>query len=123
MSAHPHDDDLVKWLETERPSRVGRHVESCEACMERVDTLSDLGGLVSGLARVSAPPGDLHARTTGGVHGRLAAEESVGAFLDLFSIGWQTAAVMLDATPPTPTAVDGPPPSDQDSDQEDQPDG
>lgn len=104
---HPPDEVLVRWLETGRPRRVGRHVEDCDECMERLDVVSDLdGGLITGLQSASAPPADLHARTTGGVSDRLAAEEALSSVLDLFTVPWRTAASILD---PAPIGSDTPP--------------
>lgn len=100
MTRHPREDVLVAWLESGRPHRVGRHVEACEACLERVEAASGLdGGLLIGLESASAPPPDLHARTTGGVQDRLAAEEALAAVLDLFAVPWRTAAALLDTEP------------------------
>lgn len=97
---HPRDDALVRWLETGRPRRVGRHVEGCDLCMERLEAVSDLdGGLITGLESASAPPADLHARTTGGVSDRLAAEEALASVIDLFTVPWRTAASILDTAP------------------------
>jgi hypothetical protein len=96
MSDHPDDHALVSWLESGKPARVGRHLEDgCDSCLDRLDTLSDLGDVRGGLAEVSAPPDDLHRRTTGGLQGRLAAEEALVAFVDLFTIPWRTASVLL----------------------------
>ena len=100
MTRHPSDEALVRWLESGKPRRVGRHVEECGACLERVEEVSDLdGGLVTHLESASAPPPDLHVRTTGGVQGRLAAEEALAAALELFAIPWQVASTLLDTEP------------------------
>lgn len=97
MSRHPNDDVLARWLESGKPARVARHIESCDPCLERLDALSVLAdGVRSGLDDASAPPVDLHARTAGGVHGRLAAEEAAAAFVELFALPWRTAAAILD---------------------------
>ena len=101
MSDHPSDDVLGRWLETAKPSRVGRHLEECEQCLDRLDELSDLGGgLRSDLDSVSAPPIDLRERTTGGVHERLAAEEAAAAFAELFALPWRTMSVLVDPSSP-----------------------
>lgn len=101
MNAHPDDQALLQWLETNRPTKVGRHVEACDECLDRVDALSGLDGEVrAGLDSASAPPPDLGARTSGAVHGRLAAEEAVASALDLFAIPWQTLSVLIDPDAP-----------------------
>lgn len=99
---HPPDEVLVRWLETGRPRRVGRHIEECDVCMERLEDVSDLdGGVLTGLESASAPPADLHARTAGGVSDRLAAEEALSTVLDLFTVPWRTASSILDPAPIT----------------------
>lgn len=103
MTRHPAEDRLIRWLESGKPRRVGRHIEACDVCLERVEAVSDLGGgLRSELESASAPPDDLQLRTTGGVQGRLASEEAVVAWLELFSVPWQTAATLLEIDPITP---------------------
>jgi hypothetical protein len=124
MSGHPPDARLLSWLEHGRPNRIGRHVEACDQCMARVEALSDLDGrLVSGLESVSAPPDDLLTRTTGSVQGRLAAEEAVAAFIDLFALPWQTATVLVDGGADRSPVLDVRPTNDEDLDDEEQPDG
>lgn len=101
MSDHPSDEVLGLWLETAKPSRVGRHLEECDRCLDRLDELSDLGGgLRSELDSVSAPPIDLRERTTGGVRERLAAEEAAAAFAELFALPWRTMSVLVDPSSP-----------------------
>jgi hypothetical protein len=96
MSDHPDDSTLVSWLETGKPGRVGRHLDDgCEACLDRLDALSDLGEMRTELASASAPPDDLQRRTTGGLQGRLAVEEAVATLFELFTIPWRTASVLL----------------------------
>lgn len=97
---HPRDDLLLRWLESGRPRRVGRHVEECDVCMARLEAVSDLdGGLLSDLESASAPPSDLHTRTTGEVADRLAAEEALASVLELFAVPWRTATSILDPAP------------------------
>ena len=105
MSRHPGDDKLAAWLESGRPRRVGRHVEDCDVCLERLESASDLdGGLLTELATAASPPADHHVRTTSRVQDRLAAEEAFAAMLDLFSVPWSTAVALLDTDPmPSPT--------------------
>ena len=116
MTRHPSDEKLVAWLETGRPRRTGRHLEDCETCMERVEGLTDLdGGLLSGLASASSPPPDLHTRTKGRVHDRLAAEEALASLLELFAVPWTTATALFDTQPigSGGTKVPGPRPGDR----------
>lgn len=109
MTDHPDDASLREWLETGRPAQVERHLDAgCEACLERLDALTDLGELREGLATASLPPEDLHRRTTGSVQGRLAAEDAVVTFLDLFTLPWHTAGVLFGSHRGPARPVDGP---------------
>ncbi|MFP3905996.1 MAG: hypothetical protein ACLFRV_05720 [Acidimicrobiales bacterium] len=121
MRGHPDEQTLLRWLESEKPARVGRHLRECDQCLDRLDELSGLdGGVRSGLDSVSAPPADLGDRTSGGVHERLAAEEAAAAFVELFALPWRTMSVLVDpAAPPrraaTTAAVDGDGPASDDA--------
>lgn len=102
MSRHPGDEKLAAWLESGRPRRVGRHVEECDVCLERLESASDLdGGLLTELATAASPPADHQVRTTSRVQERLAAEEAFAAMLDLFSVPWKTAVALLETDPVT----------------------
>lgn len=122
MRGHPDEPTLVRWLESEKPARVGRHLRECDQCLDRLDELSGLdGGLRSGLDSMSAPPTDLGDRTTGGVHERLAAEEAAAAFVELFALPWRTMSVLVDPAAParreaSALAVDVDVPASDDSD-------
>ncbi|MBK5224160.1 MAG: hypothetical protein JJE52_15055 [Acidimicrobiia bacterium] len=98
-SDHPDDSALSGWLETGRPARVGRHVETCERCVDRLDRLSDLGGSVrAGLDSVTSPPVDLEGRTTGRVHRRLVAQESMSLLIEMFTLPWRTLDAVIDGS-------------------------
>jgi hypothetical protein len=121
MTRHPNESTLVTWLETDKPSRVGRHVEHCDECLARVDELSGLDpATLSGLSAASAPPTDLQERATGATQGRLATEEAAAAFVELFALPWRTLAVMVDPghsrEPGRQTGVDPAVTSNDDSD-------
>jgi hypothetical protein len=94
-SSHPSQSLLAVWLETGRPSSVDEHLETCEECAARLDELTDLGGLHDELAVVTSPPGDLNDRTTVGVKGRLAAQEAVSVVVEMLTIPFRTAAVLI----------------------------
>lgn len=98
MSArHPDRTRLQHWLDTGEPRRVARHVERCERCQEALEELSALDdGLVAGLEEATMPPDDLRERTHGGVDLRLRDEAVFGAFLDLFTIGWDVTRSVID---------------------------
>jgi hypothetical protein len=115
MSDHPDDRALRAWLETGKPARVARHLDDgCETCLDRLDSLSDLGDIRDELETVSAPPDGFQPRTTGNVQSRLAAEEAAIAFLELFTLPWRTASVLFDGA--TRREVDAPLPNGHDSD-------
>ncbi len=96
---HPSHQRLQRWLDTGEPRRVERHVDECPDCQATLDELSALGDdVVADLHAATRPPDDLAARTQGGVDGRLRDEAAVGAFLDLFAVGWDVARTILDPT-------------------------
>ena len=120
MTRHPDEPTLLAWLETDKPGRVGRHVEGCDECLTRVDELSGLDSTtVSGLSAASAPPTGMQARATGAAQGRLAAEEAAATFVELFAIPWRTLTVMVDPgssrDPDRRTGVDPAPTASDDS--------
>jgi hypothetical protein len=121
---HPTDQVLLGWLDSAKPGRVGRHVDDCEQCLDRLDQLSAFDtGLLDELDSASAPPVDLARRTTGGAHGRIAAEEAMSTLVELFGLPWQTAVVMLDTTPTSTVVVDASTETSDDSDDEEHADG
>ena len=94
-SVHPADGDLVAWLETGRPGTVGRHVDSCSHCLDRLDELTDLPSEVrSELGAVVAPPPDLAGRTTDQVRSRVAAQEAASLLVELFVLPWSTFEIL-----------------------------
>jgi hypothetical protein len=94
-TTHPSEAVLAVWLETGDPSSVQAHLESCDECAERLETLTDLGSLHEELATVTNPPSDLAGRTTAGVKGRLAAQEAVSVVIDMLTLPFRTAAVLV----------------------------
>ena len=98
MSArHPKRQRLQRWLDTGGPRRVSNHIERCLHCQELLEDISALDeGLVADLQAATTPPDDLRERTHGGVDVRLRSEAAFGSFVDLFTIGWDFARVVLD---------------------------
>jgi hypothetical protein len=98
MSArHPNFQRLQRWLDTGGPRRVSNHIERCDHCQELLENLSALDeGMVADLQAATSPPDDLRERTHGGVDVRLRNEAAFGAFLDLFTIGWDLLRTVLD---------------------------
>ena len=97
MSRHPAQQQLQVWLESGGPSRVGKHVHTCERCMALLEELSDLGDtLVAELTDALAAPTDVEDRTAREVESRLRNEAAFTAFLDLFTVGWSATKTILD---------------------------
>ena len=96
-SRHPSRQRLQRWLETGETRRVEAHIDSCERCQAILEELSELDeGVVAGLQTAITPPDDLGDRTNEGVDERLRNEAAAGAFLDLFTIGWDVLRTVLD---------------------------
>lgn len=110
VRAHPSDEDLIAWLETGRPASVGRHVDECPACLDRLDEITHLSSEVrSGLGAVVAPPEGLASRTANQVRNRVAGQEAASLVVELFGLPWATMAILADAgtaaagvAPPSP---------------------
>ena len=125
MSEHPTDEVLVAWLETGRPSRIERHLDGCPACLDRLDALSDVDeGTRAGMATVTAPPVDLAPRTARRVQGRVAAQEALSVFAELFVLPWRTLDALVDDTHLGTRVVPSGPPGGEDAhDDGERPDG
>ena len=94
---HPDRSALLEWLHTGEPKRVDRHIADCEHCQSALDELSKIGDDLKGDLTAALDPGeDLSVRTTDGVRSRLRDEAALGAFLDLFTIGWDVVRTMTD---------------------------
>lgn len=103
---HPSRPRLREWLDTGTPEGVGEHVERCEACADRLEeidrtdpALTDLAGsgpLREALAELIDPPDDLTDRVLIGLDGRRRAERELALFAGLFTIGIETAQLMLE---------------------------
>lgn len=97
MARHPKRRRLQRWLDTGEPRRVSHHIERCLECQELLEELSALDEeLVADLQAATSPPDDLRERTHGGVDVRLHEEAVFGAFIDLFTIGWDFTRTVLD---------------------------
>jgi predicted anti-sigma-YlaC factor YlaD len=97
MSRHPSRQRLQRWLETGEPRRVDAHIAECEHCQAILEDLSELDdAVVADLQTAVTPPADLTDRTNTGVDQRLRDEAAAGAFLDLFTIGWDVMRAVLD---------------------------
>ena len=116
-SRHPSRQRLQRWLDTGETRRVESHIDACERCQSILDSLSELDeGVVADLQTAITPPADLGERTNEGVDERLRNEAAAGAFLDLFTIGWDVMRTVLEPTTDRETPHD-------DGDDADQPTG
>lgn len=103
---HPSRSRLREWLDTGTPAGVGEHVEHCDACADRLEqidqadsapsTLDGSGPLRAALAELIAAPDDLTDRVLIGLDGRRRAERELALFAGLFSIGIETAQLMIE---------------------------
>lgn len=102
---HPSNTRLRAWLETGEPDGVGEHVEQCERCADRLEQLDDDDVVVEGgtggalgqaLSSALSPPTDLRERVMRGVANRSRVDEELQLFAGLFSIGIETARLMIE---------------------------
>ena len=94
---HPSRRRLQQWLAGDAPRRVDRHVDACEQCQALLEELTALDDeLVADLHDAVTPPADLADRTADGVGERLRDEAALGAFLDLFAVGWAATRAIID---------------------------
>lgn len=96
LRRHPNAARLQSWLERGEPSRVGRHVDTCERCLAALEELSDLDDtIVADIAEVLAPPTGIEDHTSSKLERRLRNEDALMAFLDLFAVGWDMARTIF----------------------------
>ena len=116
---HPSKGRLRHWLETGDPAGVGDHVEQCERCANQLEQLDDgvydldaPSPLRLALTAALTPPDDLNERVLHGVEVRRRADQELALFAGLFSIGMETAQLMIgsdhdhDSEPNRPTPDD-----------------
>lgn len=103
---HPSAGRLREWLETGEPEGVSEHVEHCERCADRLEHLANDDPIVlslepsaplrQALSAALSPPDDLNERVLQGVSRRSRSGEELQLFAGLFSIGFETARLMID---------------------------
>ena len=103
---HPSTSKLRVWLETGEPVGVGEHVEHCDRCADRLEhlevddpvsfSLEPPAPLRQMLSAALSPPEDLSERVLRSVERRGRREEELQLFAGLFSIGFETARLMID---------------------------
>lgn len=121
---HPSKQRLHTWLLTGEPDGVGVHVERCERCAERLEALDETepvfdvdrpSPLRQALTSMFAPPDDLGDRVVEQVTRRSRGGDELALLAGLFSIGVETAQLMLEpdggqdrvADPAEPTRPSG----------------
>lgn len=103
---HPSRARLREWLDTGGPAGVADHVERCDTCAARLDEIDAAEpatadadaptSIRSALADLIAPPTDLVEQVLRGVDDRRRAERELALIAGLFSIGIETAQLLLD---------------------------
>lgn len=96
LETHPADVKLLRWLEVERPGRVGKHLLRCEVCLSRLERLSQLGPVAT--ASVSAArsvPEEVSPLVAAELRDRIVDQEALSSFFDLFTLPWRTAEIVL----------------------------
>lgn len=104
QSNHPSDEALSLWLETERPGRVGQHLLRCEVCLERLDHLSKLDmAAIQTLAQARREPEKVLVADQGQLRNRIASQEALSGFLELFTLPWRMLDIILNTSNPAET--------------------
>lgn len=106
---HPSRARLREWLDTGGPAGVGDHVERCDRCADRLEqidqsdplplSLDGPGALQAGLRELIRLPDDLVDRVLTGIDSRRRAERELALLAGLFSIGVETAQLMVAPVP------------------------
>lgn len=111
---HPSQNDLSTWLETGGPDEVTAHVDQCERCANALERIANddeqsnesatVGGrrLTQALAALWEAPADLQTRVIERVDDRIRAEKDLAVLAGLFTIGVETAQLMVPRTPDAP---------------------
>ncbi|MFA5565244.1 MAG: hypothetical protein WC184_04600 [Acidimicrobiia bacterium] len=99
QSSHPNDEALSLWLETERPGRVGQHLLRCEVCLDRLDHLSKLDvAATNALSQARSQPETAIIADQGQLRNRIANQEALSGFLELFALPWSMLDVILNTS-------------------------
>lgn len=102
---HPSTARLRRWLDTGETSGVAEHVDHCDRCADRLleldasDVAVDRQGastLQSAFLETIVPPPDLNQRVLTGVARRQQSERDLALLAGLFSIGVETAQLLLE---------------------------
>ena len=94
---HPTSRRLLRWAEAEKPARVERHIQRCDRCASKLETLTQLAPSGVSLLRAALTPASgVEDRVLEGVQSDLAEHETLSVLADLFGIGWASARLLLD---------------------------
>lgn len=92
--SHPSDADLERWLQSGEPQELALHVGSCDACTATLERLTD-SVATSRVTDFVAAPSDFEQAMAERVDESLRRNEALEALAALFTIGFDTVAVML----------------------------
>ncbi|MFW2332595.1 hypothetical protein [Ilumatobacter sp.] len=102
---HPSTARLRRWLETGETTGVAEHVDQCDRCADRLLELDASDAVVepevsstlqSAFLETIVPPADLNERVLNGVAKRQRSERDLALLAGLFSIGVETAQLLLE---------------------------
>jgi len=95
---HPSDAEIRQWLDTGAPSEFGEHVGTCDQCTAVADRLSGASPTERIRTFLAAPAG-FEDRIAWRVDMALSRWEAVEALAGMFSVGVQTAGLMIGDVP------------------------
>jgi len=102
---HPSTARLRRWLDTGETSGIAEHVDQCDRCADRLLELDSSDAAVdaeaanllqSAFLETIVPPPDLNERVLTSVAKRQQTERDLALLAGLFSIGVETAQLLLD---------------------------
>lgn len=97
MSLHPADERLRDWLAGSMPDDVTDHVETCEECADRLESLTvDEPSVAAALHEVLPVADDVAPRVYDRVQVALENREALDAFVGLFGVAVETARIVFE---------------------------
>lgn len=92
--SHPSDQQVRQWLDTGVPRELDAHIGACDQCTALADRLST-ETIADRFRRFLAPPDDFEGRIAWRVEMALSRWEALEVMAGMFSIGLQTAGLMI----------------------------
>ncbi len=94
---HPTSRLLQRWSGGRGSTWITRHVERCDRCSSRLDSLAPLSAEnLQRLREAFSIPDDLKARLARRLQVRAGKHETLWTILDLYTLGWETTRVLLE---------------------------